>query len=71
MQIDYDPEEDAMYIRLREGDIDDTLQTNKYIFVDVDDEGVPLGIEILFAGRLLKKEDVTSVTVNFGVPVTT
>ena len=69
MRIDYDPEADAMYIRLREGDIDDTLEASKYIFVDVDDEGVPLGLEVLFAGRLLKKEDVTSVTVNFGVPV--
>lgn len=69
MQIDYDPEADAMYIRLREGDIDDTVEANKYIFVDVDNEGIPLGIEILFAGRLHKKEDITSVTVNFGVPV--
>ena len=60
MQIDYDPEADAMYIRLRDGDIDDTLQTNKYIFVDVDKDVVPLG-----------KEDITNVTVNFGTPVVT
>ena len=64
MRIDYDPQADAIYIRLREGDVDDTLEAGKYVFVDVDSAGVPLGLEILFAGRTLAAEDVTSVTVN-------
>lgn len=64
MQIDYDPQADAIYIRLREGEVDDTLATSKYVFVDVDSDGVPLGLEVLFAGRVLGTEDVTSVTVN-------
>ena len=62
MRIDYDPQADAIYIRLREGDVDDTLEAGKYVFVDVDSAGVPLGLEILFAGRTLSTEDVTSVT---------
>lgn len=66
MQIDYDPQSDALYIRLREGEVDDTLETAKYVYVDVDKEGIPLGIELLFAGRLLPKENLTSVTFNFG-----
>jgi uncharacterized protein YuzE len=66
MKIDYDPEADAMYIRLRAGDIDDTLVVGKYVFVDIDSAGVPLGLEILFAGRTLAAEDITSVTVNIG-----
>ena len=65
MRIDYDPQADAMYIRLRAGDVDDTLEAGKYVFVDVDSAGVPLGLEILFAGRTLTTEDLTSVTVNF------
>ncbi len=64
MQIDYDAEADALYIRLRAGEVIDTRQADKYIFVDVDEEGVPLGIEILFAGRLIAQNGLTSVTVN-------
>lgn len=66
MQIDYDPQADAVYIRLRLGEVSDTVEAGKYIYVDVDDEGVPLGIEILFAGRLNTQNDLTSVTVNIG-----
>jgi uncharacterized protein YuzE len=66
MRIDYDPEADAMYIRLRDGEVDDTLEASKYVFVDVDAEGVPIGLELLFAGRTLATDDVTSVTVNIG-----
>ncbi|MCO6453038.1 MAG: DUF2283 domain-containing protein [Caldilineales bacterium] len=72
MQIAHDPEVDAIYIRLREGDVDDTIETSKYIFVDfvdIDSDGIPLGIKVLFAGKLLKKEGITSVTVNIGSPV--
>lgn len=66
MHIDYDPQADALYIRLREGEIDDTQQMSKYIYVDVDSAGVPLGLEILFASRVLGSQDVTSVTLNIG-----
>lgn len=66
MIIDYDPQADAIYIRLRAGAVDDTLEAGKYVFVDVDSAGVPLGLEILFAGRVLSADDVTSVTINIG-----
>jgi uncharacterized protein YuzE len=64
MQIDYDPQADAVYVRFRTGEVDDTLEASKYVYVDIDENGVPL--EILFAGRMLAKEDMTSVTVNIG-----
>lgn len=64
MQIDYDPQADALYIQFRQAEVDDTLEAGKYVFVDVDEMGVPVGLEILFAERTLKTEDVTSVTVN-------
>jgi uncharacterized protein YuzE len=64
MQIDYDPQADAIYIQLRPGEVDDTLAVGKYIYVDVDQDGVPLGLEILFAGQVLAGQDLTSVTVN-------
>jgi uncharacterized protein YuzE len=64
MQIDYDAQADAVYIRLRAGEVADTRQADRYIFIDVDKDGVPLGIEILFAGRLIAQNGLTSVTVN-------
>jgi uncharacterized protein YuzE len=64
MQIDYDPQADAIYVRLRPSEIDDTVAVGKYIYVDLDQDGVPLGLEILFAGKVLSRQDLTSVTVN-------
>ena len=66
MQIDYDPQSDGLYFRLRNGEIDDTIEAGKYVYVDVDEDGVPLGLEILFAGRLLNQQDLASITVNIG-----
>ncbi|VAW29806.1 hypothetical protein MNBD_CHLOROFLEXI01-4136 [hydrothermal vent metagenome] len=66
MQIDYDPQADAIYIRLRGGNVDDTREISKYIYVDVDKTGVPLGLEILFASHVLADKDMTSVTLNIG-----
>lgn len=68
MQINYDPEADALYIQLVKGDVEDTLQAGKYVYVDVDAEGVPLGVEILFVGRTLAREDMTSITFNISQP---
>ncbi|HEX6387123.1 MAG TPA: DUF2283 domain-containing protein [Anaerolineae bacterium] len=64
MQIDYDPQADAIYVRLRDGIVDDTHEVSKYIYVDVDERGVPLGLEILFASQVLGDKDLTSVTLN-------
>lgn len=66
MQIDYDPQADSIYIRLRDGDVDDTRAVSKYIYVDVDETGIPLGLEILFASHVLADKDMTSVTLNIG-----
>ena len=66
MKIDYDPDANAVYIQLRSGEVDDTVESSKYIFVDVDAAGVPLGVEILFANQVLAGDDIASVTVNVG-----
>ena len=64
MQINYDPQADAIYIRLREGEVDDTLQVGKYIYADVDNDGLPLGLEILFASRVMASNELTSISFN-------
>jgi uncharacterized protein YuzE len=66
MKIDYDPKADAMYIQLKDDKIDDTLEVGNNIFVDVDKDGTPLGIEILFVSRRFAAEDLTTVTLNIG-----
>ncbi len=68
MQIDYDPQADTMYIQLRTGEIDDTLEISKYVYVDIDKDDVPLGIEILFTRRVLDQVDLASITVNINQP---
>ena len=68
MKITYDSAVDSLYIQLRDGIVDNTLEQNQYIFTDVDKEGAPLGIEILFATRLLGKENLSSVTVDLLSP---
>jgi len=69
MQIEYDPQADAIYIQLQTGDVDDTLQTGKYVFVDVDKNGLPLGIEILFASRVLAQQEMIRFTVTIAHPI--
>jgi uncharacterized protein YuzE len=64
MQINYDPQADAIYIRLREGEVDNTLPVGQYIYADVDENGVPLGLEILFASRVMASKELTSVSFN-------
>ena len=55
--VDYDPQADAMYIQLKEGEVDDTLEVGRNIFVDVDKDGAHLGVEILFVSRRFVVED--------------
>lgn len=66
MQIDYDPQADARYIRFRDGQVDDTLTINQYIYADIDRDGLPIGLEILFARQVLATNDLTQVIVNIG-----
>jgi uncharacterized protein YuzE len=54
--LTYDPEADAIYIRLGQGPIDRTEETGPFIY-DVDAEGRIVGIEILFAGDVLAPGD--------------
>lgn len=61
MQIETDPQTGANYIQLRDGEIDNTLEAGKHVFVDVDEDGVPLGLEILFAGRLLFEDEIATL----------
>jgi len=48
MKIKYDPDADAMYIRLQDGEIEKTREVDDNIILDYDKDGKLLGIELLF-----------------------
>jgi uncharacterized protein YuzE len=53
MRIRYSPKVDALYIRLREGDIQESDEVSQGVVMDYDSAGVLMGIEILDASRVL------------------
>jgi uncharacterized protein YuzE len=62
MKITYDPEVDALYIRLVEGDQEcRTLRQNDEIALNIGPGEVLVGIEILDAKEVLGKGEVPSV----------
>ncbi len=48
MKTTYDPDADAMYIKVKEGKIAGTRQIDENVIIDVDKEGCILGVEVLF-----------------------
>lgn len=48
MKIRYDPDADAMYITLREGEFDHNKEVDETAIIDFDKHNNILGIEILF-----------------------
>jgi len=53
VKIRYDPKADALYIRLREGEIEESDEVAAGLIIDYDDKGAPLAIEILDASQVL------------------
>ena len=54
MRLQYDPEVDALYIRLREGVVPaQTLRITEDLAVDLGPDGLPVGLELLNATRFL------------------
>lgn len=53
MKIQYDPQGDILYIRLHEGEIEESDEVAKGFIVDYDSSGNPVAIEILDASRVM------------------
>ncbi len=47
MKFRYDPESGALYIRLKEGLVDETLPVTEGFYLDIDNQGDVLGAEFL------------------------
>lgn len=48
MKIRYDPDADAMYITLKEDDVEVTKELDKNTLLDLNKDGEVVGIELLF-----------------------
>ena len=61
MKITYDPEADALYIRLREVELADSMDVEEGVTVDLDNEGHIAGIEILDASKRMTPEELANI----------
>ena len=52
MKIEYDQQADAMYIRLRAGDVAESEEVRPGVVLDFDAQGQVLGIEMLDVSKL-------------------
>jgi len=67
MKLEYDKEADAAYIYLKfpigEGEAKKTIQVNDNIILDFDSKDRLIGIEILDATKVLKKDALTEAEI--------
>ena len=63
MQIEYDPEADALYIQIREARPDDNIDIEEGVTVDIDADRHIVGLEILDASKRLSPSDLSSITI--------
>lgn len=47
MKFEYDEQADALYIQVREGEVSRTLEVDEGVYVDLDAERRPLGLEFI------------------------
>jgi uncharacterized protein YuzE len=85
ISAEYDPEADALYIRIRDGERSRAVELDERHYIDVDAEGKALGLEVLYpemgvrvtdlarTWRLPADELATVITTVLGrsVPMTT
>ena len=58
-QIEYDPEANALYMRFSDDEIAETLELSESVYVDVDADGIPVGLEVLDASSNLLTDLLT------------
>ncbi|MBN2367904.1 DUF2283 domain-containing protein [Candidatus Woesearchaeota archaeon] len=63
MEITFDKDADAMYIKLREGEFSKNKKIDDLTIVDMDKEGNLLGIELLDVSKRIPKESLSQVNV--------
>lgn len=74
MVLEYSPDGNLLYVRLRQGEVVETAEFQSDVYVDLDDEGRPVGVEYLnadgffpFLKRLAEGTDGSIVEVPGGL----
>ena len=62
MKIKYSNEADILLIELRDGTPMDSIDLKEGVILYLDDEGLPLEIEILDASKIATLEDISVMT---------
>jgi len=68
MKIEYSKDVDALYIRLREVKIADSMDIEEGVTVDLDEGGHIVGIEILDASEKLELSDIVNISIE-NIPI--
>jgi uncharacterized protein YuzE len=63
MKIEYSKNIDALYIRLREAEIGDSIDIEEGVTVDLDEKGHIVGIEILDASEKMDMADLVNISI--------
>lgn len=63
MQITYDTEADALYIKFRDGEFVANKEVEEGIILDMGKGGILLGIEVLAASARFRPEDLARVDI--------
>ena len=61
MEITYDKEADAMYIKFKEGEFDRNKKVDDSTILDLDKEGNVLGIELLWVSERMPEESLSDI----------
>ena len=63
MKIEYSKGIDALYIKLREAKISDSMDIEEGVTVDLDEKGHIVGIEILDASEKLELSELVNISI--------
>ncbi len=63
MNIEYDQQADAIYIRLKDEPVATTREVEDHLIVDLGASGKLVGIELLFVSDYLAPEDIATFSV--------
>lgn len=63
MRIEYSKDVDALYIRLREAKIADSMDIEEGVTADLDEKGHIVGIEILDASEKLELSELVNISI--------
>ena len=63
MKIEYSKDVDALYIKIRDAKIVDSMDVEEGVTIDIDEKGHIVGIEILDASEKLNPSELANISI--------